>query len=316
MDHIHGHPPPRALPCEHIAAIEAADHTRDDRDQEDDAQGLHRGGEHGVPVPEKEGKPGNDHAYIKSQPPGGFYPYHHDRAPGLGHVLRRNRISKIELDKFELRVVFGADGVGHLVVSDPIKTGDHDRHQHDEEESCHFSHSLKVFKRMQNQLGQPSVLAPYIVLFGNFTYMSRSTIALLLTMLFATDGWHYNLDEARQLARDQHKHILLNFSGSDWCGPCIMLRKQILDNPDFLKMADTSLVMVNADFPRSKKNQLSSRQQELNDAMADKYNSQGKFPYTLLLDVNGKVLRAWDGFPNEKAVEFAGEVRQVIDANP
>ena len=73
--------------------------------------------------------------------------------------------------------------------------------------------------------------------------MFKSTIGMLIAALFAIDGWHYNLDEAKQLAREQHKHILLNFSGSDWCGPCIMLRKQILDNPDFQKMADSSLIM-------------------------------------------------------------------------
>src|ERR1700722_14498278 len=118
--------------------------------------------------------------------------------------------------------------------------------------------------------------------------MSKTLIGLLLTALFTTNGWHYNLDEARQLAKDQHKHILLNFSGSDWCGPCILLRRQILDNPDFLKLADSSLILVNADFPRSKKNQPGAQQQALNNAMADKYNSEGKFPYTLLLTADGK----------------------------
>src|SRR5215469_12290048 len=127
--------------------------------------------------------------------------------------------------------------------------------------------------------------------------MTKFLIGLLLTGWFAASGWHYNLKEAEQLAKAQHKHILLNFSGSDWCGPCIMLRKEILDNPDFVQMADTSLVLVNADFPRNKKNQLSKEQQALNDMMADKYNSQGKFPYTLLLDSDGKVLKAWDGYP-------------------
>jgi thiol-disulfide isomerase/thioredoxin len=144
--------------------------------------------------------------------------------------------------------------------------------------------------------------------------MIRSLIGLLFTVLFATNGWHYNLEEARQLARDQHKHILLNFSGSDWCGPCILLRKQILDNPEFLQMADSSLILVNADFPRSKKDQLSSQQQALNNAMADKYNTQGKFPYTLLLNTDGKVLKTWEGLPNEKPAEFAAEVRLAIGA--
>jgi thioredoxin-related protein len=146
--------------------------------------------------------------------------------------------------------------------------------------------------------------------------MTKALIGLLFISLLTTDGWHYNLDEARQLARDQHKYILLNFSGSDWCAPCIQLRKQILDNPDFLQMADSSLILVNADFPRSRKNQLSTKQQALNNAMADKYNSQGKFPYTLLLDADGKVLKTWEGFRDVRPTDFAMEVRSVIDMHP
>ena len=132
---------------------------------------------------------------------------------------------------------------------------------------------------------------------------------------FSTNGWHYNLDEARQIAQKEHRHILLNFSGSDWCGPCILLRKDILDNEAFLQMADTTLVLVNADFPRKKKDQLSPQQQQLNNAMADRYNPQGKFPYTLLLDASGKVLKAWDGNPGIRPAEFAGEIKTVIDAD-
>jgi hypothetical protein len=143
--------------------------------------------------------------------------------------------------------------------------------------------------------------------------MTKPLIGLLFTALFATKNWHYNLDEARQLARDQHKHILLNFSGSDWCAPCILLRRQILDDTGFLQMADSSLVLVNADFPRSRKNQLSPQQQVLNNTMADKYNSKGKFPYTLLLNADGKVLKTWEGLPNEKPADFAAEIRSAIN---
>lgn len=125
-------------------------------------------------------------------------------------------------------------------------------------------------------------------------------------------GWHYNLDEAKEIARKEHKHILLNFSGSDWCGPCIVLRKDILDDTAFLKMADTSLVLVNADFPRKKKDQLSPRQQSINNSLADQYNSEGKFPLTLLLNADGKVLKTWEGNPGVKPDVFAGEVEQLI----
>ena len=126
--------------------------------------------------------------------------------------------------------------------------------------------------------------------------------------------WHLNLQEAKMIAQKEHRHILLNFSGSDWCGPCILLRKEIFDDATFLAFADTTLVLVNADFPRMKKNQLSKEQQEQNDQLADKYNSQGKFPLTLLLDADGKVIKQWEGNPSVKSSEFSAQVKANIDA--
>jgi len=128
-------------------------------------------------------------------------------------------------------------------------------------------------------------------------------------------NWHYNLTEAKTLAHKEHKHILLNFSGSDWCGPCIRLHKEIFGSEQFQKFADTSLVLLNADFPRLKKNQLTAAQQKINDAIADQYNTKGSFPFTVLLNENGKVLKEWDGFPKETPDAFVDEVRTVIDAD-
>ena len=133
--------------------------------------------------------------------------------------------------------------------------------------------------------------------------------------LIIQNEWHNNLEEAEKIAQKEHKFILLNFSGSDWCGPCIRMKKEIFESEVFKNMADTELVLVNADFPRNKKNQLSASQQKINDEMADKYNNQGKFPYTLLLDPNGRVLQAWDGFPNESPESFTMDVRNVMYTN-
>lgn len=138
-------------------------------------------------------------------------------------------------------------------------------------------------------------------------------IIILSVLSMAFINWHYNLDEAKQLAKKEHRHILLNFSGSDWCGPCIRMHKEIFDSEVFKKMADNDLVLLNADFPRMKKNQLSPKQQELNNAIADKYNSKGSFPLTVLLDENGKVVKEWDGFPKEKLNEFVDEIKSAID---
>ena len=138
--------------------------------------------------------------------------------------------------------------------------------------------------------------------------------AIAVILLCSFTNWHNNLDEAKQLAAKEHKYILLNFSGSDWCGPCIRMHKEIFDDSSFQQFAGSTLVMVNADFPRNKKNQLSKEQQALNDKMADEYNSQGAFPYTVLLDANGKVLKQWNGYPNGDVASFIEDIKQVIDA--
>ncbi len=142
----------------------------------------------------------------------------------------------------------------------------------------------------------------------------RKMISLFVCIsFFSAPGWH-NKQEAKQIAQKENKHILLNFSGSVWCGPCIRMHKEIFENDVFKNMADTQSVLVNADFPRVKKNQLPT-QQEINNKIADQYNPQGKFPYTLLLDANGKVLKEWEGFPNEPPQEFTIEIRNGIYAD-
>jgi thioredoxin-related protein len=136
-----------------------------------------------------------------------------------------------------------------------------------------------------------------------------SFIALSFTI------WQPNFEAAKKMARDKHKLILLNFSGSDWCGPCIRMRKEIFEDDRFSKMADTTLILVNADFPRNKKNQLDKLVEKQNEALADRYNPSGKFPFTLLLDASGKIINSWDGLPKENAAQFAKEIREICDAN-
>jgi thiol-disulfide isomerase/thioredoxin len=145
--------------------------------------------------------------------------------------------------------------------------------------------------------------------------MVKFLFLALLIQLPGANSWHYDLTEAEQLARQDHRHIILNFSGADWCGPCIRMHKEIFESQAFTQMADSQLVLVNADFPRMKKNQLSKKQQDLNNAMADKYNPEGKFPLTLLLTEDGKVIRAWDGLPNMTAEAFTAQVREIITNN-
>jgi peroxiredoxin len=57
--------------------------------------------------------------------------------------------------------------------------------------------------------------------------------------------------------------------------------------------------LVRADFPRMKKNQLSKEQTAYNEKLAEKYNPKGKFPLTVLINPDGKVITEWDGYPKD-----------------
>jgi thioredoxin-related protein len=142
----------------------------------------------------------------------------------------------------------------------------------------------------------------------------KCTKLLLLLPVFVISGsvWYHNLDDAQKVAQKEHKYILLNFSGSDWCGPCIRMKKEFFETDVFKNMADSELVLVNADFPRNKKNQPTPEQQKVNDAMADKYNPQGKFPYTVLINERGKVIGNWEGLPNETPQTFIEDIHNDI----
>lgn len=111
--------------------------------------------------------------------------------------------------------------------------------------------------------------------------------------------WLNDLDQALLQAQQNQKKVLLVFSGSDWCRPCIQLKDQILSQNSFEQFAQTHLVLVNVDFPRKKKNQLPEKQLIHNEQVAEKYNPQGYFPQILLLDEQGNIIqRLAPSYPN------------------
>lgn len=120
-------------------------------------------------------------------------------------------------------------------------------------------------------------------------------------------SWLNNFEQAQKIAKEKHQLILLNFSGSDWCIPCIKMKKEIYETETFKKYADSNLVLVNADFPR-KKNTISKEQVAINEALAEKYNKDGKFPLSILMTEDGKILKEWEGCPNITPEAFTGMI--------
>lgn len=143
--------------------------------------------------------------------------------------------------------------------------------------------------------------------------MKALLFIICLTLVTATD-WLNDFDQAREVAKEKNRVILLNFSGSDWCAPCIKMKRDVFDQAEFETYASENLVLVRADFPRLKKNQLDAAQKARNEKLAEKYNPHGKFPLTLLINMEGKVIGEWDGFKGESPAEFVNKVSSKINA--
>ncbi|MHA8065535.1 thioredoxin family protein [Aquirufa sp. ROCK2-A2] len=131
---------------------------------------------------------------------------------------------------------------------------------------------------------------------------------LLLLNLFFVGEWGLDFNQALTDSKQNNKLILLNFSGSDWCGPCIKLKKDVFESAEFKTFAEDKLVLIRADFPRLKKNQLDKIQQDKNDVLAEKYNPNGKFPLTVLIDSKGKVLHEFEGY-QPSISKFISEIK-------
>tara|TARA_R110002167_G_scaffold108398_11_gene276823 strand:+ start:215 stop:649 length:435 start_codon:yes stop_codon:yes gene_type:complete len=115
-------------------------------------------------------------------------------------------------------------------------------------------------------------------------------ITLLVSTISNAQEWETNYDQAVARALESKHNIILVFSGSDWCAPCIKLDKNIWQSQAFQSYAKENWVLLRADFPRKKSNKLSEKQMALNAELADKYNKNGHFPLVVVLDPSGNVL--------------------------
>lgn len=115
-------------------------------------------------------------------------------------------------------------------------------------------------------------------------------IALLTISSLTAQEWQTDFGEAKKIATTENKPIILVFQGSDWCAPCIKLDKEIWSTEYFKEFALKNYVMLQADFPKRKKNILSEEQSTKNATLFEKYNKSGIFPFVVVMDSSGIVL--------------------------
>lgn len=102
-----------------------------------------------------------------------------------------------------------------------------------------------------------------------------------------TKGWTADFAKAKAEAAALRQPILAFFTGSDWCGWCVKLKREVLDTPGFKRYAADQLVLFEADFPRQRA--IPDAVKKQNSDLAAHYGVRG-FPTVLLLDAEGKVL--------------------------
>lgn len=123
--------------------------------------------------------------------------------------------------------------------------------------------------------------------------MKKNTLIATLALSFATltsafaggEGWVTDFEAAKKTAAEGKKDLLLDFTGSDWCGWCIKLNEEVFSKEPFKAGTKDKFVMVELDFPRKK--ELEAKLKEQNEALQEKFKVQG-FPTIMLCDATGK----------------------------
>jgi len=123
--------------------------------------------------------------------------------------------------------------------------------------------------------------------------------------------WQTSLPAALAQAKASQKPVLVVFSGSDWCKPCMQLKQEVFDQPEFSQYAQDKFVLARFDFPRNKKNALPKDQTKASEEAAAQLNKEGAFPAVVLLSPEGKVL-ARTGYRPGGAAAYDAYLDQLL----
>ena len=143
------------------------------------------------------------------------------------------------------------------------------------------------------------------------TWLASVTVgaAALTASAFATtpEGWSTDLEKAFVKAKAEKKAVLVEFTGSDWCPPCIAMRKNVFSKKDFVDAASKKYILVELDFPKGDK-----AIAEKNQPFAEKYKIEG-FPTVILFNSAGKEFNRFFASEFPKTEDFLKHLDEVHD---
>ena len=129
------------------------------------------------------------------------------------------------------------------------------------------------------------------------------------TDLDNNNAWFTNFNDAKAKAIKEQKPMLIDFTGSDWCGWCIKLDEEVFSQADFQEFASDSLVLVEIDFP---KNKVQSEELKVqNKALAKKYSIRG-YPTILLLTPEAELIEK-TGYQSGGAKAYVSHIQNILN---
>lgn len=125
----------------------------------------------------------------------------------------------------------------------------------------------------------------------------RFSFLLLMLTFFLQNGiaqdadvdarWFTQMEEAKAQAKSNNQPIVMVFSGSDWCRPCMAMKNRVLESKAFTDFAKDNVVLLEVDFPRKSQNKLSPEQTRHNNSLAEIYSPK-YFPTLVIVDNSGQ----------------------------
>lgn len=114
-------------------------------------------------------------------------------------------------------------------------------------------------------------------------------------------NWLYNYEEAVDSSSAEEKNILIYFTGSDWCPPCIKLKQDLFETPDFAVLSK-DYILLYIDIPRNR-DLLSEEQWKHNQRVFEEYNYKKSFPLFVVLNQKQKIKDKYSGYSMNGAID-------------
>jgi thioredoxin-related protein len=141
-------------------------------------------------------------------------------------------------------------------------------------------------------------------------YLRRFLCFLLAFTIARGAEWQTDYDQALAAAKDARKCVLLDFTGSDWCPPCIEMKKVVFSTPAFQDYAQKNLILVEIDYPRAKT--LPDNVIKQNERLKHQYGIDQKgYPTVVLLNPDGKILGELGGYGGEGPADIIAWVEKL-----